>query len=88
MFQITVTEEDVQFINEAASILMPMYKAQQFLGRINEQVQRCKQEAQEQQRTLTDTMVADRVAAALKADSDRVVDFPNGGEHKPSAILD
>jgi hypothetical protein len=88
MFQINVTEEDVQFINEAASILMPMYKAQQFLGRINGQVQRCNQEMQEKAKMDQDVLVADRIAAALKENNNRVVDFPHGEEHKPSTILD
>ena len=82
-YQVSFTDEDVVFINEAASILMPMYKAQQFLGRVNGQVEECRRAQKEQAREQTDAVVADRVAAVLKENDNRVVDFPNKeGSHE------
>lgn len=65
MYNINLSDEDMQFINEAASILMPMYKAQQFLARVNGQAERCKQEQKTQAQETVKAQIAEAVKSAL-----------------------
>lgn len=65
MHNIVLTDEDVQFINEAASILMPFYKAQQFMAKVNGQVEKCKQEQKTQAQEAVKVQIAEAVKSAL-----------------------
>ena len=63
MFNVVLSESDVQFINEAASVLLPLYKAQMFMNNINGQVEQCKQI----QKTATQEGIKVQIAEAVKA---------------------
>lgn len=65
MYTVKLSDEDVQFINEAASILMPMYKAQQFLGRLNNQVE----ESKKAQRAQAEADIEKRIAEGIKGNA-------------------
>jgi phosphoribosylcarboxyaminoimidazole (NCAIR) mutase len=63
MFNVVLSESDVQFINEAASVLLPFYKAQMLMNNINGQVEQCKQI----QKTATQEGIKVQIAEAVKA---------------------
>ena len=62
MYQIKLSDEDIQFINEAASILMPMYRAQQFLARINNQVEECRKAQRQEAQDNIEKQIAEGIA--------------------------
>lgn len=73
MFQINLNDEDVNFINSAASILLPMWKAQQLITNINTQVENIKKAQAAAAKEKLDAQIAEAVRAALDAKADRVV---------------
>lgn len=66
MHSIILSEEDLRFINEAASILMPSYRATQFLDNINGQAAKSAQSQKEQEKERFDAAVAAAVKTALE----------------------
>lgn len=73
MYQINITEEDVRFINLAASILMPHYQGQQFLNIFNMQVEQCKRAQVVEAKAKVDAQIAEAVKLALDVKNDGVV---------------
>lgn len=67
MHQINLNDEDVNFINSAASILLPMWKAQQLITNINTQVENSKKAQAEATKEKMDAQIAEAVKAALDA---------------------
>jgi hypothetical protein len=63
MHSIILSDEDLRFINEAASILMSHYKAVAFLGNINAQAAKSAQDQKERQKEQFDAAVAAAVLA-------------------------
>lgn len=72
MYQVNVSDEDVKFINLAASILMPHYQAQQFLNNFNTQVEQCRRAQAVEAKAKLDAQIAEAVKAALEAKTDGV----------------
>lgn len=70
MYQVNITEEDVKFINLAASILMPHYQGQQFLSNFNTQVEQCKRAQAAEVKAKIDAQITEAVKLALDAKSD------------------
>ena len=70
MYQVNITEEDVKFINLAASILMPHYQGQQFLSNFNTQVEQCKRAQAAEVKARVDAQIAEAVKLALDAKND------------------
>ena len=62
MYQIKLSDEDIQFINEAASILMPMYRAQQFLARSNNQDEECRKPQRQEAQDNIEKQIAEGIA--------------------------
>lgn len=73
MYQVNVSEEDVKFINLAASILMPHYQGQQFLNNFNMQVEQNRRAQAVAAKEKLDAQIAEAVKAALDAETDGVV---------------
>lgn len=73
MYQVNVSEEDVKFINLAASILMPHYQGQQFLNNFNMQVEQNRRAQAVAAKEKLDAQIAEAVKAALDAKTDGVV---------------
>ena len=73
MYQVNVSEEDVKFINLAASLLMPHYQGQQFLNSFNTQIEHCKRSQAVSAKAKIDAQIAEAVKAALDAKTDGVV---------------
>lgn len=73
MYQVNVSEEDVKFINLAASILMPHYQGQQFLNNFNMQVEQNRRAQALAAKEKLDAQIAEAVKAALDAKTDGVV---------------
>lgn len=73
MYQVSVSEEDVKFINLAASILMPHYQGQQFLNNFNMQVEQNRRAQAVAAKEKLDAQIAEAVKAALDAETDGVV---------------
>ena len=73
MYQVSVSEEDVKFINLAASILMPHYQGQQFLNNFNMQVEQNRRAQAVAAKEKLDAQIAEAVKAALGAETDGVV---------------
>ncbi len=73
MYQVNVSEEDVKFINLAASILMPHYQGQQFLNSFNMQVEQNRRAQAAAAKEKLDAQIAEAVKAALDAKTDGVV---------------
>jgi len=67
MYQVNVSEEDVKFINLAASVLMPHYQGQQFLNSFNMQVEQCKRTQADAAKAKIDAQIAEAVKTALEA---------------------
>jgi hypothetical protein len=63
MHSIVLSDEDLSFINEAASILMLHYKAVTFLGNINGQAAKSAQDQKDRQKEQFDAAV--EAAAAV-----------------------
>lgn len=72
MHQINLNDEDVNFINSAASILLPMWRAQQLIANINTQVEQCKKAQAATAKEKLDSQIAEAVKAALEAKNDGV----------------
>ena len=70
MYQVSVSEEDVKFINLAASILMPHYQGQQFLNNFNMQVEQNRRAQAVAAKEKLDAQIAEAVKAALDAKTD------------------
>lgn len=73
MYQVNVSEEDVKFINLAASILMPHYQGQQFLNNFNMQVEQNRRAQALAAKEKLDAQIAEAVKAALDVKTDGVV---------------
>ena len=73
MYQVNVSEEDVKFINLAASLLMPHYQGQQFLNSFNMQVEQNRRAQAAAAKEKLDAQIAEAVKAALDAKTDGVV---------------
>lgn len=73
MYQINLNDEDVNFINSAASILLPMWKAQQLITNINTQVEQCKKAQAAAAKEKLESQIAEAVKAALDAKTNGVV---------------
>ena len=73
MYQVNVSEEDVKFINLAASLLMPHYQGQQFLNSFNTQIEQCRRAQAVAAKEKLDAQIAEAVRAALDAETDGVV---------------
>lgn len=73
MYQVNVSEEDVKFINLAASLLMPHYQGQQFLNSFNMQVEQNRRAQAAAAKEKLDAQIAEAVKAALDAETDGVV---------------
>jgi len=65
MFNVVLSESDVQFINEAASVLLPFYKAQMLMNNINGQVEQCKQVQKAAAHESIKTQIAEGVKVTL-----------------------
>lgn len=72
MYQVNVSEEDVKFINLAASILMPHYQGQQFLNSFNTQIEQNRRAQAAAAKEKLDVQIAEAVKAALDAKTDGV----------------
>ncbi len=64
-YNINLNDENVQFINTAASILMPMYQAQNFLNMFNTQVENSKKAQAAQAKAQLDAQIEEGVRQAL-----------------------
>jgi len=64
MYQVNLNDEDVKFINTAASILMPYYQAQQFMTSFNSQVESSKKVQASAAKVKLDEQIAEAVKAS------------------------
>ena len=67
MYQVTLNDEDVNFFNSAASILMPMWKAQQFMNGLNGQVEASRKAQADTAKSNVDAQIAEAVLKATRA---------------------